>query len=149
MLVKDIMTKKIISVTPRTSVRELAKLFVKKGISGAPVVEKGKFIAVVLEEGVIFQDKKVRPPLFISLSVGFLTLGVKRFEDEIKKIAASSVKDIMEKNPLTVNPDMSIEDAATLMLEKGVFYLPVLEGSQLVGVVTKKDIVRAIARLKR
>ena len=72
-----------------------------------------------------------------------------RARDEIKKIAASSVKDIMEKNPLTVNPDMSIEDAATLMLEKGVFYLPVLEGSQLVGVVTKKDIVRAIARLKR
>ena len=148
MRVKDIMTKKIISVTSKTSVHELAKLFVKKGISGAPVVERGKFIGVALEEGVIFQDKKVRPPLFINLSVGFLTLGVKRFEEEIKKITASSVKDIMEKRPVTINSDMPVEDAATLMLEWGVYYLPVLEGSKLVGVVTKKDIVRAIAKFK-
>ena len=51
----------------------------------------------------------------------------------------------MEKDMITVFPDMTIKDVATLMIERGVYYCPVTEGEKLVGVITKKDIVRAIA----
>jgi len=149
MQIKDIMTKDVITVSPEMSVHKLAGLFIKKNISGAPVVDgNGKLIGIVLEEGVIFQDKKVHLPTFISLSVGFLALGTKRFDEEIKKITASTVSDIMEKDLTTASADTEIEDVATMMIEKEAYYLPVVDGDKLVGVITKKDIVRAIAKGK-
>jgi CBS domain-containing protein len=105
-------------------------------------------LGIVREEGVIFQDKKVHLPTFVSLSVGFLALGTGRYDEEIKKIAANKASDIMEKDIATISPDMTIEDVATLMLEKEAYYLPVLDKGKLAGVVTKKDIVRAIAKGK-
>ncbi len=140
------MTKDPVTVNPQMSVHALAELLVKRNISGAPVVDaSGKLIGLVREEGVIFQDKKVHLPTFISLSVGFLTLGAKQYSEEVKKITASSVEDIMETDIITVSVDMTLEDAATTMIEKGMYYLPVLDGTVLAGVITKRDIVRAIA----
>ncbi len=147
MLVKDLMTKDVITVTPTMGIHDLAELFIGKDISGAPVVdEEGKVVGIVQEEGVIFQDKKVHLPTFINLSIGFLTLGIKRLEEEIMKVTASKVVDIMQKDFHTITPQMSVEDLATLMLEKRLYYFPVLEADKLVGVVTKKDIVRSIAQ---
>jgi len=146
MLIKDIMTRKVITVSPEMDIHKLAKLFMKRNISGAPVVDKnGKLLGVVKEEGLIFQDKKVHLPTFINLSFGFLTLGTKRYSEEIKKITAIKVSSIMEKDIVTICSNTGIEDVATLMIEKGIFYLPVVDKNKLVGVITKKDIVCAIA----
>ncbi len=149
MLIKDIMTKNVITVSPEMEIHKLAELFVERNISGAPVVdESGKLLGVVKEEGVIFQDKKVHLPTFISLAFGFLALGTERYNEEIKKITASKVSSIMEKDIVTINLSTEIEDVATLMIEKEIYYLPVIDKDKLVGVVTKKDIVRAIAKEK-
>jgi predicted transcriptional regulator len=149
MLVKEIMTKDITTVTPQMDVHKLAELFIKKNISGAPVVDKeGVFLGLVLEEGLVFQDKKVHLPTFLNLCVGFLTLGTHRFEEEMKKIAGSKVDDIMEKDVMILTPETPVVEMATTMVEKGIHYFPVLKKGKLVGVVTKKDVVRAIARGK-
>ncbi|MFH1201639.1 MAG: CBS domain-containing protein [Candidatus Omnitrophota bacterium] len=149
MLIKDIMTRNVITVDPEMSIHKLAELFMEKNISGAPVVDKsGKLLGVVKEEGVIFQDKRVHLPTFINLTFGFLTLGTDRYNEEIKKITADKVSSIMEKDTVTVYPDVEIEDAATLMIEREIYYLPVVDKDRLVGVITKKDIVRAIAKKK-
>jgi len=150
MLIKDIMTPHPVTVRPETGVQEVARLLVERNISPLPVVDgSGKLVGIVREEGVIFQDKKAHLPTFINLSIGFLTLGAKKFEDEIKKITASRAQDIMEKKVLTVDARVTLEDAATMMIEKGSYYLPVVENGALIGVITKKDIVRAIAAGKR
>lgn len=147
MVVKDLMTKDVITVKPSMGIHDLAQMLIEKDISGAPVIDsEGKMIGIVQEEGVIFQDKKVHLPTFVNLSVGFLTLGINRLEEEIKKVTAIKVADIMQKEPTSVGPQMPIEDLATLMLEKRVYYFPVLENEKLVGVITKKDIVRSIAQ---
>ena len=147
MLIKDVMTKDVVTVRPSMGVHELAELFLAKNISGAPVLDsQGKLLGVVLEEGVIFQDKKVHLPTFLHISMGFITLGVKRLEEEIKKITASTVSNIMEENILTVSSQDTVEDVATRMIEKDIYYCPVVEDEKLVGVITKRDIVRSIAR---
>ena len=147
MLISDIMTKKVVTVAPEMDIHKLAELFVSRNISGAPVVDKnGKMLGIVTEEGVVFQDKKVHLPTFISLSVGFLALGAGRYNEEIKKITANKVSDIMEKDCVSISANMTVEDTATLMLEKEAYYLPVMDNDKLAGVVTKKDIVRAIAK---
>ena len=149
MQVKEIMTREVITVRPFMEIRKLAELFVKEDISGAPVVDdEGNLLGIVLEESLIFQDKRVHLPTFINLSIGFLTLGTHKFEEEIKKIVGNKVEDIMEKEVITISADTDVEEVATRIVEEGVHYFPVVENKKLVGVVTKKDIVRAIARGK-
>lgn len=147
MYVKDIMNKKVITVKPSMDVHKLAEFFIKEDISGAPVVDdEGIYLGVVLEEGLIFQDKKVHLPTFINLSIGYLTLGTHQFEEEIKKIAGSKVVDIMDKDAPVIGPHESVADLATRMIEDNIRYFPVLDNGVLVGIVTKKDIVRSIAK---
>jgi len=147
MKIKEIMTTDLITVSPDMDVHALARLFMEKDISGAPVVDKeGNYLGVVLEEGLIFQDKKLHLPTVLHLSMGFLTLGANRLEEEMKKISGTKVSDIMEKKTEPLSPDTLVREMATLIVEESRHYFPVLDGGQLKGVVTRKDIVRAIAR---
>ncbi|MBN3039903.1 MAG: CBS domain-containing protein [Candidatus Omnitrophica bacterium] len=147
MLVKEMMTKEIITVSPDMQVRKFADLLIDKNISGAPVVDdQGNLLGLALEKGVMFLDKNVHLPSFIHIAMGFFTFGVKKFEEEIKKVTASKVSEIMIKEYVSFSEDMSVEDAATIMLEKDVYYCPVLKGQKLIGIVTKRDIVRSIAK---
>lgn len=149
MKAKDVMTKEVITVKPEMEIRKLAELFIEKDISGAPVVdEKNKVIGIVLEEGLILQDKNIHLPTLISILSGVFAIGEQKFESEIKKMAAITVSGIMEDKMIPVSPETSIDDIATMVIEKGVHYFPVIEGGMLAGVVTKKDIVRAIAQNK-
>ena len=149
MIVKKIMTKEVVSVSPAMDIHALAQLFIDNDISGAPVVDgEGKFLGLVLEEGLIFHDKKVHLPTFIQVCVGFVTLGFKKFEDEMKKIAATTVEEIMEKKIVKITEETPVEDVATMIVEDNVHYFPVMKDDKLIGVVTKKDIVRAIAAHK-
>ena len=130
------------------NVREFAELLIQKGISGAPVVDKGRLVGIVLEEGLILQDKKLHLPTLVYVLNGVFAIGEKRFEDELKKMASLTVSGIMEDKVTRLAPGTPVEDVATLMIEKGIHYFPVVENDKLVGVVTKKDIVRAIAQNK-
>jgi len=68
-------------------------------------------------------------------------------ERELKKIAGATVKDIMQASPPTVMPDSTLEDAATIMHDRGVNSLPVVDrDGVVVGIVARADIVRFIAR---
>jgi len=148
-LAKDIMTKDVITVHPEMDIHELARLFILKNISGAPVVdENGKVLGVVLEEDLILQDKKVHLPTLVSILNGVFAFGEGRFEQEMQKMSAITVDGLMEKNVSLISPETSVEDIATAVIEKNIHYFPVIENGELVGVVTKKDIVRAIAQTK-
>ncbi|MDD5070187.1 MAG: CBS domain-containing protein [Candidatus Omnitrophica bacterium] len=146
MIVKDIMSKKVYTVGIDMDVHKLAEEFIARNISGAPVVDAdGRLLGLVLEEGILFQDKNVHLPTILNLSLGFVTLGLKQFEQEMKKITAGTVKDIMSEHPVTISSAMTIEAVATKMIETQVYYFPVVEDGRLIGVLTKRDIVRAIA----
>ncbi|MDO9107742.1 MAG: CBS domain-containing protein, partial [Coriobacteriia bacterium] len=67
-----------------------------------------------------------------------------RFESELRKAVAANVRAVMSTDPITVQADSSVEDAATLLVEREVSRLPVLDGETLVGVVSKSDIVRSL-----
>lgn len=149
MQVKDIMSGNVITVSADMDIHSLAKLLIEKNISGAPVVdETGRYCGLVLEESLIFQDKNVHLPTFLALSVGFLPWGTDQMEDEVRRIAGTRVSEIMEEAAPAVTPDMDVEDLATMMVEKNRHFFAVVDNGNLVGVVTKRDIVRAIAEGK-
>jgi CBS domain-containing protein len=149
MKVKDIMTTDIVTVKPDMQVNELADLFIKRDISGAPVVDdQGKLLGVVLEEGLITRDKKVHLPTFVYMLSGFVEIGAEKFDEDMRRAAAITVEGILDRSPSVLSPEDQIEDVATSMVEEGKRYFLVKDGDRLAGVVTKKDIIRAIAQGK-
>ena len=145
---RDLMSEKIITVNENATVRELATLFLNNNISGAPVVDgAGKVIGVVTESDLIFQDKKVHLPTVVAILDAFIFLeSPDRMDKELKKIAGSKVGDICSHDFVSVTPETGLEELATLMAEKKIHTLPVMEGSKLVGIIGKSDIIRMIAQ---
>ncbi len=145
---QDIMTREVITVNEDATVRELASLFLTHNISGAPVVDtESRVIGVVTESDLIFQNKKVHLPTAVAILDAFLFLErPEKMEKEVKKIAGSKVGDICSPNLVSVGPETELEELATLMAEKKIHTLPVMEGDKLVGVIGKSDIIRTIAQ---
>jgi len=142
----EIMSTTVVTVTPETTVKELAQLLSFHQISGAPVVdEKGKLVSVVTENDLIDQTKKVHIPTVVTIldSVFYLE-NPDKMEKEMKKIAGYLVKDICSDKLITVTVETTLDDIATVMSEKNVHTLPVLKDGELVGVIGKKDIIRTL-----
>ena len=143
---KDIMSKDVITVGLQTSVSELAEILWKNRISGVPVLdENGDVVSVVTESDLIDQTKKIHIPTMISIldSVIFLESS-KKTEKEIKKMAGNTVQDICSMELVSVRKDTGLDEIATIMSEKRVHTLPVVEDGKLVGVIGKSDIIRSI-----
>jgi CBS-domain-containing membrane protein len=145
---KDIMTRDVVTVDGNQSVHQLAKTLAEKRISGVPVVdEQGKIIGIVTESDLIDRTKKVHIPTVMRLFDSFVFLeSPERMEKDFKKMAASTVKDIASQDIVTVAPDTPLDEVATLMSEKKVHTIPVLENDSLVGIIGKSDIIHTIAQ---
>jgi CBS domain-containing protein len=145
---KDIMTSNVVTLKKEMGVKEAAEILLEKGIGGAPVVDdEGNVVGMVTESDLIMEDVKLHFPTFIHLLSGIIYLeSIKAFEEKLKKAAAVKVEDVMSKKVISVTEDASIEDIATLMIEKGISRVPVVREGKLVGLVSKRDIVRTIAQ---
>ena len=149
MKAKDIMTKDVLTVSLDTPVKKVAELLADYEISGAPVLdEHERVIGIVTESDLIEQKKNLHLPTVVTLFEGVLFLErPQKLKREIEKMLGATVKDIYSKKVITINENTTLEDIATIMSEKKVHLLPVLRGDDLVGVVGKVDVVRALAKL--
>ena len=143
---RDIMTPDPVTVTREMTVTEAAKVMTEQRIGALPVVEEGVLVGLVTEGDLIMRDVKVEFPTYISLIDGFIMApsATSKFESELKKAVGATVEDVMTAEPVTVQADTTVGDLATLMVERDVSRLPVLEGDTLVGIVSKSDIVRSL-----
>ena len=142
----DVMTPDPISVGPEVPVTEAARLMVERRVGALPVVKDGAFLGIVTEGDLIMQDVKVEFPTYIHLLDGFIFYppAQARFEQELKKAVGATVGQVMTAEVLSVSPETPVEDVATLMVDKDVSRVPVLEGERLVGIISKSDIVRSL-----
>ena len=145
--VLEIMTTAVITVKPETTVRELADILAKNKISGVPVVDdKGRVLGMVSEADVILQDADLHFHYYIQFLESVIYLqSVHKFEERVRKSIGSRVTEIMSEEVVSVSPDATVRETATLMADRDVNRLPVIENERLVGIVTRGDIVRAIA----
>ena len=144
----DIMQPNVVTVKEDTSVRELAELLSKKKISGAPVVDdQNRVVGIVSEGDLVLQDADIHFPHYIELLGNIIYLeSVKKYEERLRKVAAASVSEIMTTDVISVQKGASVHEVATLMTDKKVNRLPVLDGNILVGIVTRADLVRAVSK---
>ncbi len=145
---KDIMTRDVLVVKPDTTIEELSSLLVKNEISGVPVVDdSGALYGMVTENDLISRNKRLHIPTVVSfLDAAIYLESSKKFEQEVKRLTATRVGDICVRKVVTIAEDTTIIDIATLMSEKKVHLLPVLKAGKVVGIVGKRDMVKAVAR---
>ena len=146
MLAKDIMTKDVVTVYETNTIEEVARIFIEKKISGVPVVDaEHKIVGIISEGDLVFQQKKLNPPVFLSFFDGVIQVGKTAFFEEIKKISAFLVKDLMTKEDLIVARDtMDVADVASLLIENGINRIPIVDqDNKVVGIVTRYDIIKA------
>jgi len=145
---KDIMTKDVVAVTPNTSIEELAGLLVSNQISGAPVVNAaGDIVGIVTENDLISQNKRLHIPTVVSfLGAAIYLESSKKFSEEVKRVTATKVGDICARKVITISEETTLTDIATIMDEKKVHVLPVVKAGKVVGIVGKRDVVRAVAQ---
>ena len=144
---RDIMTPDPVTVAPDLSVSDAAHLMSERRIGALPVVEEGKMVGFVTEGDLIMQDARVHFPTYLSLLGGYVFApgANERFESALRKAVAASVADVMTREPVTVTADALVTDVATLMVERDIARIPVVDGDTVVGIVSKSDIVRTLA----
>jgi len=148
MLAKDIMTKEVITVKQDNTIEEVIKLVLEHNISGLPVVdEDNKVIGIITEGDLIYRSKKLHIPTFFTLLDSYIFLeNPKNLEEQLKKMTGYKVKDVMTEDVIAVDHEETIEEIATIMSRKNINRIPVLKEGKLVGIVSRRDIIKAYAR---
>lgn len=146
--VADIMERDPVTVSPEDSVETLLRTLRDNELPGVPVVNGGgRPIGIVTEADLVMVDEEedLRLPLHIDLFGAQIFLGpVKRFEERFKKAIAATVGDMMTADPITVDFDTDVREAARIIAERRHNRLPVVEHGRLVGVVTRLDVLEAL-----
>jgi len=142
----QIMTKDVITVTPRTTIEQAAKTMLQRHISGLPVVDKAGKLVGIVSEGDFLRRTEIgtgrRRPAWLQFLVGPGQAAADFVHERGRK-----VEDIMTRDPITVKEETPLEDLVRLMEKKGIKRLPVMNGSSLCGIVTRSNLLLAVATL--
>ena len=146
---KDAMVSPPFTVSPETPVLEFARMVEDKNLSGAAVVDKeGRLMGVVTESDLIDQHKRLHLPTVIALFDSVLSFNTHKMGEQMKKMVGAKVEDIMTRDVTTVEENASLEDIATIMAEEKKHLLPVMRGKELVGLIDRSHVIRAIIKEK-
>jgi len=141
MQVKEIMTREVVTIGPEADLRDVAKVLVDQGISGLPVCGVRRELLGIVSEGDILV-KEGGPTDEHRLLGWFRRTGGK----SARKIGALKVEDAMTAPAVTISPNASVAEAARRMCDLGINRLPVVRNGELVGIVSRTDLVRAFVR---
>ena len=143
---RDIMTTDVVSVSPQTSLKDVAQRFVETRYSNMPVIDAdGKLFGVISETDLVEQQKPLHIPTVMALFDWVFYLdSEKRFKEEVDRMTAQTVGELCRRNPVTCGPDASVGEIAALMSKHKAHLIPVMEGEKIVGVVARLDLIRAV-----
>ena len=126
------MNKKILTVSPDDRVVHARRVMINEKIARLPVLDHGKLVGLISDNEIAFAFAEVKKSI---------TLGhQKHYLDELL------VSDVMKTPAIWTNPNMTASDAATIMLDKNIGALPVLENDKLIGIVSRTDLLNTIPR---
>ncbi len=153
MLVKDVMTRNVVSLSPEETLASATKKLVKSNITGAPVVgKKGAVLGMVTETDILRTIDVYMPQVrFTNNNLFSIILTVMKSKDEFKDIRSEVigagkllVKDAMSRKPICIDHGKTVMDAVKLMNKYSVNRLPVMRKGKLVGIVARADVIRAL-----
>lgn len=151
-LVRESMSSPVVIVTPDMLVKDAAALLADKDVSGAPVMEGGKVVGIFSEVDVLRSLKTTKKnlrlvfPSISSIGIAFQEELVQReLLEAYEEIGAMPVSEVMSKQVHTVDDDITLKDAVVAMVKNNVNRLPVLKAGELVGIITRGDVIKGLA----
>jgi CBS domain-containing protein len=142
----QIMTKNVLTVSPVTSVDTAVKLMLEHHISGLPVLNiSGELVGIVSERDFLHRAEigtQRKRPRWLQF---FMSPGATA--DDFVHERGRSVSDVMTSDPVTVSEDATLDEIVALMEKKNVKRLPVVRGRQLVGIITRANLMQAVASM--
>ncbi|AVH62648.1 phosphoribulokinase [Nostoc sp. 'Peltigera membranacea cyanobiont' 213] len=146
--VADVMSRDPIVVYAETPLKEAIQILAERHISGLPVVDDvGKLVGIISETDLMWQETGVTPPAYIMFLDSVIYLkNPATYERDLHKALGQTVGEVMSKNPIAISSDKTLKQAATIMHDRSIHRLPVIEGTdRVIGILTRGDIIRAMA----
>jgi CBS domain-containing protein len=136
-------------VRPEDSVETVLKALREHELQGVPVVnEGGRCVGIITESDLVIagEDADLHLPHYFELFGGLVFIEpLRHFEERLRKAVAATAEDMMTPDPVTIAPDASVEEAARLISRKRHDRIPVVEHGRLLGMVTRIDVLAALA----
>lgn len=146
MLVRDVMTRNVISVKADDSIMTAAELMLQNRISGLPVVDADGTLIGIVTEGDFLRRRELgttrQRPKWLQFIVG-----PGRLATEYVQSAGRKVSDVMTPEPLTIGEDASLDEVVELMERHRVKRLPVTRGGKVVGIISRANLLHALASM--
>jgi len=140
----DVMVANVITVTPETSLREVADILLTNRISGVPVLGRNGELVGIISEGDLLRRAETetdrRRSWWLELLIGSSPLAA-----EYVKAHARTVADVMTTTVVTASPDTPLRDVATLMEKNSIKRVPIVKNRKVVGIVSRANLVQALA----
>lgn len=144
MRASDVMTSNVISVSPDMTVREVARIFVDNGISGAPVLDADGHVVGMISEGDLLRRSEIGTEERTRTSWLDFWSASHEARDYIKT-HAERVRDVMTTGVVSVQPDTPLAEVAGILETRRIKRVPVTKAGQLVGIVSRANLVQALA----
>ena len=148
MKARDVMVSPVITVKPSSSVKEVAKTFLERRISGVPVVDdQGKLVGIVSESDLMHRSEagteRQRSWWLLGLT------GDEVLAAEYVKAHARKVADVMTRRVITASPDTPLHEIAALLEKNSIKRLPIVKDGQLVGILSRANLIQAVASAQK
>ena len=144
MKAKDVMTPHVLSVAPDASISVAARLMLQNRISGLPVIDGSGNLVGMVTEGDFLRRAEIGTQRQRARWIEFL-IGPGRLADEYSRSSGRSVSDVMTRDVHTASIDASLDDIVRIMERRRVKRVPVVEGGKVVGIITRANLLHALA----
>jgi CBS domain-containing protein len=144
----QIMTPRVTTVRADTPIAQAAELMLRKRISGLPVVDSAGKLVGIVSEGDFLRRGEIETRRRRSAWLEFF-VGPGKLASEFVREVGRTVGDVMTPDPVTISEEATLEEIVQLMEQKGVKRVPVLRGQEVIGIVTRANLLQAVANLAR
>ena len=146
MKVRDIMSTRVVSIAPDANVLEAVRLMLQNHISGLPVIDRSGALVGVVTEGDFLRRSETGTERKRPRWLEFL-MGPRRLADEYVHTHARKVDDVMTREPITITEDAALDEVVRIMERRRIKRLPVMRGAQVAGIVSRANLLHALASL--
>lgn len=144
MQAKDVMTTPVLSVEPNATILQAIRTMLQRRISGLPVIDKDGHLVGMVTEGDFLRRVETGTQRQRPRWLEFV-IGPGRLADEYTRSHSRRVSEVMTSDPITVAEDAPLDDIVKLMEKRRIKRIPVVRRKQVVGIITRANLIQAIA----
>ncbi len=143
----DVMTVRVVTIEPDATVQTAAKLMLDRGVSALPVVDKSGRLVGIISEGDLVRRAETGTERKASWWLTFVS-GADQLAHDFVKAHGTKVSDVMSRQVVVANPETPLREVARLLESHRIKRVPVLEGDLVIGVVSRANLLQALASAK-